>query len=167
MFMAILVPAGGFLYLHDSAVDLYLKTLREAIKTLPRGVLQLEHGCYPVITDYSDSDIAANTGIRLGYGYHYSDYEKDPFSRPLSGLVFCLNPPYSNVIRDVNMYNTKHGDGVILLRSSFMIDYKRFLVTNEEFNLDEIVCGELRTGEKYKRPEPYKPDPANPAAIPF
>ena len=148
--MAMLVPAMGFLYLHDSAVDLYLKSLREAIGSLPIDVLKVEYGCFPVVTDYSHTETAANAGVKLGFGFHHSDFEKDPFSMPRKGLVFCLNPPFRNDVENVQMLGEY---------SSFMIKDKRFILTDEQFNLDEIVCCELKTAEKYKKFEPVKHSP--------
>ncbi len=163
--MARLFSALTFLYLRNSAVDLYLKILREAVQSIPQGVLQLENNCYPIITDYSDPREAENSGIVLGYGFHHSDF--DGLSHPQAGLVFCLNPPYVSGIKEVRMHNTQHGNGILPVRSSFMIGEHRFLLTDQEFNLDDVVCGELRTGEIYKKPEPYKPDPKDADAIPF
>ena len=163
--MARLFPALSFLYLHDSAVDLYLKTLREAVQSIPQNVLQLEYNCFPIITDYSDSRDAENSGIVLGYGSHHSDF--DGHSHPQEGLVFCLNPPYVSGIEKVRMHHTQHGNGIIPIRSSFMIGDHRFLLTDQEFNLDDVVCGELRNGEIYKKHEPYKPNPKDPDAVPF
>ena len=165
VYMTRLFPALNFLYLHNSAVDLYLKTLREAVQSIPEGILQLEYNCLPIITDYSDSRETENTGIILGYGFHPCDFEA--LSHPLNGLVFCLNPPYVSGINKVRMHHTQHGKGVIPIRSSFMMGKHRFLLTDQEFNLDNVVCGEIRTGEIYKKLEHYKPDPNDPDACLF
>lgn len=148
-YMARLFQALNFLYLHDSAVDLHLKTLREAVQFIPQNVLQLEYNCHPIITDYSSPREAENCGIVLGYGFHHSDF--DGISHPHEGLVFCLNPPNANGIEKVRMHHTQHGNGVPPVRSSFMIGEHRFLLTDQEFNLDDVICGELRTGKMYEK----------------
>ena len=150
----------NFLYLHDSAIDMHLKRLREVVKSIPQNVLQLEHNCFPIIIDYSESRLASNRGIVLGHGFHHSDF--DVFAHPREGLVFCLNPPYDHGIKNVRMHHTQYENGIIPVCSSFMIGDHRFLLTDKEFNLDKIVCGELKTGEIYKKPEPYKPNPTDP-----
>ena len=163
--MVRLFPAPSFLYLHNSAVDLYLRTLREAVQSIPLGILQLENNCYPIITDYSDPSLAENCGVVLGYGFHHLDF--DGVLSPREGLVFCLNPPNSDRIGKIRMSHTKFKDGILPIRSSFMIGRNRFLLTDQEFNLDDVVCGELRTGKIYKKCEPYVPNPNDPDAIPF
>ena len=153
--MVRLFPALSFLYLYNSAVDLYLKKVREAVQSVPQGVLQLELHCDPIITDYSDPREAENCGIVLGYGFHHSDF--DGLSHPQEGLVFCLNPPHVRGIEKVRMHHTQHGSGVTPIPSSFMIGKHRFILTDQEFNLDNVVCGELSTGQIYKKTESHMP----------
>jgi hypothetical protein len=167
--MARLFPAMGFLYLHDSAIDLYLKTLREAIATLPREVLQIELNCKPIIIDYTDpregenSGIVLDSGIVLGYGFHKSDFKNQWPRGPLEGLVFCLNPPHADNVEGVRMYQTRAEQGTnsmtnSLIHSSFMIGPNRFVLTNREFDLDEVVCDVLATKERYTKPQPINTD---------
>lgn len=162
-----LFPVLNEVYLHNTALDLYLKTLREAMQSIPIGVLKLEEGCSLVITDFTDPRENEQSGISLGYGFHYSDFTGKNSGRPYAGLVFCLNPPLTTAITDIKIY-VKEQECGLLVHSSFKVGKNRFLLIGKEFNLDEVVCGILRTGEIYKkptRPKQYKPYPPN--AVPF
>ena len=154
--MTRLFPALRFLYLHNSSVDLYLKTLREAIQLIPAGVLRLEYDCFPIITDYSNSEESKNSGIVIGHGFPYSYFKNS--HQPQEGLVFCLNPPITRDVENVTMHQTQHKTGIIPVHSSFMIGKHRFLLTDQEYNLDEIVCCELATGDTY-HPTEIREDP--------
>ena len=163
-----LFPAMHFLYLHDSAVDLYLKSLREAISSIPHEVLQAEISCKPIIIDYSDTREGEDCGIVLGYGFHQSEFDdacRYP-RHPLAGLAFCLNPPHAPKVGDIRIYNTKH-ISFPLVRSSFMIGKNRFILTDEEFDLDKTWCCELNTGERYEKPKPCEIAPKTSEDIPF
>jgi hypothetical protein len=148
--MTRLFPALEYLYLHDSSLDLYLKKLRSAIPAIPLGVLQLEYDCRPIITDYSPSEEAENCGITLGWGFHKSDFNQGRDS-PREGLVFCLNPPITKDITNIRIPHTERREGIISIHSSFMIGENRFILTDKEFDLDLVICGELTSGEIYKK----------------
>lgn len=132
--MVDLFPALDFLYLHDSALDLHLEELREAVRYIPFGTLHAEYNCHPVICDYVHP--REGGGIFLGYGFHPSEFNRPPEH----GLVF-FNRGAENV--RVNSKGPVH--------ASFEIGEHRFLLTDKEFNLDEVVCGNLHSGEIYMK----------------
>jgi len=150
--MAGRIPNPYFLYIWESGIDLGLKTLRERITTIPGGLIQVEYGCYAVVSDFVNSGEIKGCDITLGYRFHPSIFEEDKMQCPHQGLLFHLNPPWvsNNVIQNIRMnHATSHEFAV---KSSFMIGGNRFILTSQEFDLDKTICGDLRTGEIYKKP---------------
>jgi hypothetical protein len=148
------------LFLHESTVDLYLRSVREAIAVLPRGVLSLEEGCSLVVTDVVGIDTGSKvTGVVLGYGFHHSDFgfgpEKPPI--PTQGIVLKLHPPASHdgtyCITDVVVPVTTHTDRMLLDNHlHFKVGDWEYRLTPQEFDLDKVVCCVLETGAPYEKP---------------
>ncbi len=153
--MTRLFPPTSVLYLHETALDLYLSQLQNAFQSLPREVLQLEYNCHLVVTDFTGSrDDTMNSGIVLGWGYHSSDF---PHRNPDCGIVFMLNPPYVENITDIRLHFTAHEGGVLPALSTFKVNKQRFMLSRQEFDLDTIACGVVKTGNLHKKytPERY------------
>ncbi len=146
-----LFNAADFLYIHDSELDVYLKILRRAVQSIPDGVLQSEVGCHPIITRFVQGAVG-NAGIYLGHGFHFSDNSL----RKNQGLAFCLNPPYTDKIEKVEIHQALQLDRGFMDCSSFTVGENRFLLTPDRFNLDEVACGYLSTGEIYGKSERNK-----------
>jgi len=148
------------LWLHESVVDLYLRSVREAIAALPKGVLSLEEGCSLVVTGVIGADRNPKpTGVVLGYGFHKLDYGMGPDlpPTPIQGIALNLHPPASHdatyEVRDVKVHVTPHiGEMFPNNYSHFKVGKWEFRLTPREFDLDEVVCHDLRTGEVYKKP---------------
>lgn len=140
--MTLLEPVTEYLYLHDSCVDLYLKSIEPAMKEIPFGLLQVYPGCFPVICDYTNSQDSFNSGIVLGCGYHNS---KDNHLYLNQGLVFVLNQMNSK-IKNIKMFQTNHE----LFRSSFMINDYRYILTDKLYDLDKTLCRHLDSNEIHK-----------------
>lgn len=166
------MPFHTTLMLHDTALDLYIKRLQPAIASIPRGLINLEESCALVISDLID---VGERGIReiisLGHGYHFSDFEGENYrNRPTDGIILRINPPFPKEVKNINLpCYPPEKSGFLSTCPSFDIGENRFALTPKVYNLDNVRCDDLRTGEPYKKQviTPYVPDPNNPDACPF
>jgi len=152
--MTKIITASGFLFPHNSSIDIYCRPLKEAIKSIPEGILKLQHGCFPIIMDYNAIGHRENmeespfSEIFLGFGYHHSDFKENEI-KPV-GLIFNINPPYTgNTVKKVEMFQINDDQHLIKNYPSFMIKSDKFIIENKIFDLDKIVCTQLTDCQPY------------------
>jgi len=161
------------LILHQSTLDLFTKTLRSAIASIPRGLINLEDSCHLIIqylTSVPDKGGEIDI-ISLAHGYHFCDFERRASPE---GIVLRVNPPYldcrtSVAVRNVNVPCNEHHKTMLSGHPSFEIEKTRFVITSTAHDLDKVVCDYLDNLERYSKPQEvkYTPDPNNPDKIPF
>ncbi len=140
------------LYLHQSALDLYIPTLQKGIKEIPEGFLQLDERAKLVIINYLHPSDTPNSGIVLACGYHFSEIPK----WEVEGLTICMHTPGDNNKPDNlegKVFDVRIKIGRLRESNypSFRTPSQSFFLSSEHVNLDEIICDDLYTQKRYEK----------------
>lgn len=141
-----IIQPASFLYLDTLLLHQDHELIKEYVRDIPAGMLQIDERSIPVISDFVANLEAPYYYMMISYGFHYSDFKKN--ERKPSGISFHLNPPFlreNESIRDIVMCGFTRGS------STFTINGHQYFITNVLYNLDKIAARILENGETYRR----------------